>query len=160
MPPSAMVFLHRRLASLLALIALLAACGHRDDDPPPPPPEPNPVSILVEVYDPATNLALAGVRVRVIDAYQEWAGSYYESPFQDVFVTDASGQVFLDEYLLAFQDVGFREDANGRAMLFPGVLEDEAFVLLEVDADGSPPLFYEIPLSWALPDVAYGLPYP
>ncbi|MFN6147027.1 MAG: hypothetical protein ACK5AL_11765 [Planctomycetota bacterium] len=141
-----------------ALFALLAACGHDDCDPPPP--APNPVSILVEVYDPATNLVLPGVRVRVIDAYQEWAGLYYESPYQDVFVTDAFGQVFLDEYLIAFQDVGFREDANGRALLFPGVGEDEAFVLVEVDADGSPPFFYELALSWGQPDIAVGLPYP
>lgn len=154
-----MVQSRRRLACLPALLALLAACGHDDCDPPPPPPA-NPASILIEVYDPDTNLALPGVRVRVVDAYQEWAGLYYQSPFQDVFVTDAFGQVFLDEYLLAFQDVGFREDANGRALLFPGVLEDEAFVLVEVDADGSPPLFYEIALSWAQPDVAVGLPYP
>jgi hypothetical protein len=149
-----------RPACLPALLALFAACGHRDSDPPPPPPAPNPVSILIEVYDPVTNLALPGVRVRVIDAYQEWAGLYYQSPFQDVFVTDAFGQVFFDEYLLAWQDVGFREDANGRALVFPSVVEDQASVLVEIDADGSPPLFYEIELSWGQPDVAVGLPYP
>jgi hypothetical protein len=98
--------------------------------------------------------------VRVLDAYQEWADQVYTSPFQDVFVTDLDGLVFLDEYILAWQDVGFREDGNGRALLYPGAFEDEADVLVEVDADGFPPVLYQIFLRWDGPDVYVGLPFP
>ena len=148
-----------RPALPLAFLAFVA-CGHTDCDPPPPPLEPNPASILIEVYDPATNLVLPGVRVRVIEAYQEWAGLYYTSPYQDAFPTDVDGLVFLDEYLLAWQDVGFREDAIGRALLYPDYREDQAFVLVELDVDGAPPVFYELEVRWDDPDVFYSLPFP
>lgn len=150
----------RRFLACLALF-LAAACGHSDcDPPPPPPPEPRPVSILVEVVDAVTGQPLPAVRVRVLEAYQEWSDSYYDSPFQDVFLTDADGLVFLDEYILSWQDVGFLEDGNGRALLYPGLYEDEADVLVEVDADGFPPALYSITLRWDRPDVYVQLPFP
>ncbi|MBM3973952.1 MAG: hypothetical protein FJ301_07620 [Planctomycetes bacterium] len=150
----------RRLFASLAVL-LSAACGHSNCDPPPLPPlEPRPVSILVEVVDAVSGLPLPAVRVRVLEAYQEWSDSYYDSPYQDVFLTDADGLVFLDEYMLSWQDVGFREDGIGRAMLYPEFYEDEADVLVEVDADGFPPVLYSITLRWDLPDVYVQLPFP
>lgn len=150
----------RRLFASFALL-LVAACGHTDcDPPPPPPPEPRPVSVLVEVVDDVTGLPLPAVRVRVLEAYQEWAGSYYTSPYQDVFLTDVDGLVFLDEYILSWQDVGFREDGIGRSLLYPGGYEDEADLLIELDADGFPPVLYWVTVRWDQPDVYVQLPFP
>ena len=65
-----------------------------------------------DLYDPETLAASTGslfalpaVRVRVLEAYQEWSDSYYDSPYQDVFLTDADTRVPADNdglgYLLA-----------------------------------------------------------
>ena len=88
-----------RPACLPALLALFAACGHRDCDPPPPP-APNPVSILIEVYDPVTNLALPGVRVRVIDAYQDWFEGYLQDPAKELSKTFEDVQGYDDIVML------------------------------------------------------------
>ena len=113
---------------------------------------PRPVSILVEVYDPITNMVWENVSVRVVEASHEWSGCMCVSPYVDWYLTDAGGQVLLDEVILAYSEVGFLEDVQG-AVIGPGSYEDEATVLLEIDALGFTPVFVEVPLSWSEPDV-------
>lgn len=144
----------------LPALLLLAACGGADDEPPPVQLlDPVPASILVEVYDPVTNFVWQNVGVRIVEADQEWANWIYQNPFEDWYFTDAAGQVLLTEYDLAFADVGFRQDANGRALIFPRAFEDQATVLLEVWADGFDPVFVEVDLCWCQPDVFVAVPF-
>jgi hypothetical protein len=147
--------------SLVALSFLLAGCGgggsSRSSNVSPAPARL--VSILVEVYDPITNAVWENVSVRVVEADQEWYGGVFASPYQDWFLTDAQGQVFLDEDLLALARVGFLEDDLGRAVLGPDTAEDEATVLLEVDAVGFSPVLVEVPLRWSQPDVFVQVPF-
>lgn len=153
----------QRLAHLaaLAVIPLLAACGSRRspvlivNDP-----DPVPVSIEVEVYDPVTNFVWQDVGVRVFDSYQEWSDTIVESPYFDFWqYTDRDGLVFFDECWLGDADVGFIEDRDGCALLLPDVFEDEAVVLLELDGLGFAPQYYEVDLSWDVPDVFVSLPF-
>lgn len=146
---------------LSSALLLLAACGGVDDDPPPVVQtlDPVPVSILVEVYDPVTNFVWENVGVRVVEADQEWADWIYTNPFEDWYLTNAAGQVLLTEYDLAVADVGFRQDAIGRALLFPRGFEDQATVLLEVWAEGFASVFVEVDLCWCQPDVAVAIPF-
>lgn len=116
-------------------------------------------SILVEVYDPVTNLAWENVSVRIVEADQEWSGCTCVSPYLDWFQTDSSGRVLLDEYLLADAEVGFVEDEFGAAILSPLIYEDEALVVLEVDAVGFAPVIVEVPVSWHDPDVFVEVPF-
>src|SRR5262245_58164122 len=122
-------------------------------------PAPRPVSILVEVFDPITNFVWENVSVRVAEADQEWSGLTHTSPIEDWHLTDHSGQVLLDEFEVAFADVGFIEDGQGRAVLGPRSFEDTATVVIEVDAIGFTPKFFEIPLSWSQPDVFVQVPF-
>lgn len=142
-------------------LLLLPACGGADDDLPPPVQtlDPVPVSILVEVYDPVTNFVWENVGVRVVEADQEWADWIYTNPFVDWYLTDTTGQVLLTEYDLAMADVGFRQDANGRALIFPRGFEDQATVLLEVWAEGFASVFVEVDLCWCQPDVFVAVPF-
>lgn len=143
-----------------ALLLVLAACGGgSEDDPPVQTVGPVPVSILVEVYDPVTNFVWQNVGVRIVEADQEWAGWIYSNPYEDWYLTDSAGQILLTEYDLAMADVGFRQDANGRALLYPGGFEDQATVLLEVWADGFLPVFVEVDLCWCQPDVFVAVPF-
>jgi hypothetical protein len=145
---------------LVATFAVLAsACGGHHHHPRPRPEEPRPVSILVEVYDPATNLVWENVSVRVVEADQEWSGGTWVSPWLDWYLTDANGQVLLDEYLLADAEVGFRLDGAGRALLHPYRDEDQAVVVLEIDAVGFTPVIVEVPLRWDDPDVFVAVPF-
>ena len=143
--------------AILALLCLfLAGCeGDCDCDvpPPPPPPPPRLTSILVEVYDPQTNLVWENVSVRVVEAWQEWSSCLCVSPTVDYLLTDSGGRVLFDEYWLADAQVGFLEDDLGRAVLSPLLDEDDAVVLLEVTAVGFTPVFVEVPLNWEQPDV-------
>ena len=77
---------------LIPFCLALAACGHHHGHPTPRPAEPRPVSILVEVYDPVTNLVWEGVSVRVVEAWHEWSGCTCMSPFVDWFETDINGR--------------------------------------------------------------------
>lgn len=142
------------------LVALLSACGggggRRATVQVPPP---RPVSILVEVYDPVTNFVWQDVSVRVVESYQEWAGVTYPSPYADIYLTDATGRVFLDEYQLAFVEVGFVEDGNQRALLAPDLAQDEAVVTLEISGEGFVPVYVDVPLSWSQPDVFVEVPF-
>lgn len=150
--------MHTRAAALFLLVA--AGCGRSHHHHPTIRYEdPRPVSILVEVYDPVTNLVWENVSVRVLEADQEWSGTTYASPFEDWYLTDASGRVFLDEYVLAAADVGFVEDGNGRAVLRPERDADQALVVLEIAADGFATVLVEVPLSWDEPDVFVEVPF-
>ncbi len=117
------------------------------------------MSILVEVYDPVTNFVWENVSVRVVEADQEWAQGTFVSPYDDWYLTGVDGRVLLDEYLLADAEVGFPEDTQGRAILGPQHFENEATVVLEVDALGFVPVRVEVPLRWDTPDVFVEIPF-
>lgn len=142
------------------LAVLLSACGggggRRATVQVPPP---RPVSILVEVYDPVTNFVWQDVSVRVVESYQEWAAVTFPSPYADIYLTDAVGRVFLDEYELAYVEVGFVKDANDRALLSSDLSQDEAVVTLEISGDGFVPVYVDVPLSWNQPDVFVEVPF-
>ena len=145
----------------LVLFAAATACSdhHHHDSGSVQNPAPRPVSILVEVFDPITNFVWENVSVRVAEADQEWSGSTHISPIEDWHLTASTGQVQFDEFEIAFANVGFLEDGHGRAMLGPRSFEDEATVVIEVDAIGFTPKFFEIPLSWNQPDVFVQVPF-
>ena len=145
--------------SLLSLV-LASACGSGSHSHAVPRAAvPRPVSILVEVYDPITNLVWENVSVRIVEADQEWSNCTCASPYVDWYLTDSSGRVQLDEYVLAAAAVGFLEDGAGRALLGPARDEDEATVILEIDAVGFMPVFVEVPLRWDLADVFIEVPF-
>lgn len=121
--------------------------------------QPRPVSIQVEVYDPTTNYVWENVSVRIVEADQEWSNTTYTNPIVEWYLTDRDGLVYFDEYLLAAADVGFPEDSSGAALIGPRSFEDEATVVLEVDAVGFTPVFVEVPLSWDRPDVFVSVPF-
>jgi hypothetical protein len=150
--------------SRLALFAtlLFAACSCDDDHDSVPeahPAEDRLVSIEVEVYDPVTNLVWEGVSVRIVESWQEWCGCVYVNPAEEWFLTDANGLVFLDEVTLADARVGFLEDDDGCAVISPFFDEDEATVLLQIDAVGFTPVFVEVTVRWDEPDVFVAVPF-
>ena len=150
----------RPIVLLGALLALFPACrrggnSHANLREP----DPRPVSILVEVYDPITNLVWENVSVRVVESYQEHADVWIPSPYQDWYLTDASGRVLLDEYILAYAEVGFVEDATGRALLRANGFQDDATVTLESDALGFTPVLVDVPVRWDQPDVFVEVPF-
>lgn len=148
------------MKTLLPVLLVAAACSSHHHDDGPAVRLPRPVSIQVEVYDPTTNFVWENVSVRIADADQEWAGNAnYQSPYLDWFLTDRDGLVLFDEFLIADAEVGFREDANGAAIIHPGSGEDEATVWLEVDAVGFTPVWVEVPISWREPDVFVSVPF-
>lgn len=147
------------LPCLLAPVVLLSGCGGGNSRPSLRNESPRLVSILVEVYDPVTDLVWENVSVRVVEADQEWSGSTFVSPFADWYLTDASGRVLLDEFVLADAEVGFQEDVDRRAILGPQRYEDEAVVVLEIDALGFTPVIVEVPLRWDTPDVFVEVPF-
>lgn len=156
-----------RLAlSAFSFAVLAAACDCYDDchddhhtPPPPPPPEPRPASILVEVFDPTTNLVWQNVSVRVAQSTQEWCGCTYVSSVPQSFLTDANGRVLLDEFALADVQVGFQQDEVGRAVLAPFAGADEAVVVLEVFAVGFATVVVSVPVSWFDADVFVSVPF-
>ncbi len=150
----------RLFSSLLLLSLLFAACGHGGNSHATVrSAEPRLVSIEVEVYDPETNLVWENVSVRIVEADQEWSGCTCGSPYLDWFLTDATGRVFFDEYALADAAVGFLVDDLGRAVLGPYRDDDEAVVVLEIDALGFAPVIVEVPLRWDRPDVFVEVPF-
>ena len=148
-------------AVLVLALATATACSdhHHHDSGGVHIPAPRPVSILVEVYDPITNFVWENVSVRVAEADQEWSQCTCVSPIEDWHLTNSSGQVLLDEFELAFAGVGFLESPQGRAVIGSRSFEDEATVVLEVDAIGFSPVFFEVPLSFAVPDVFVQVPF-
>ena len=145
---------------LVPALLLLSACGGGGRERVVVrPAEPRLVSILVEVYDPVTNFVWENVSVQVLEADQEWSNCTCQSPYADWFLTDVEGRVLLDEYLLADAEVGFLEDSLGRAVLGPNGGEDQATVVLEIDAVGFMPVIVEVPLRWDQPDVFVEVPF-
>lgn len=150
-----------QLLILSLLLFSFAACGSRVRQPTVVVVEqPRLTSVLVEVYDPVSNLAWQDVSVRIVEVDHEWSGCTCVNPIpDDWFLTDSSGRVLLDEYLLADSGVGFLEDSLGAAVLDPEYDRDEALVVLEIDAVGFAPVIVEVPISWADPDVFAEVPF-
>ena len=144
---------------IILLAALLAGCHRGHARAVVAVPQPRLVSVLVEVYDPVTNFAWEDVSVRIVEADQEWSGCTCQSPYIDWFLTDSAGRVLFDEYALAAAEVGFIEDATGAAVLPSEFDQDEATLVLEVDAVGFAPVIVEVPISWADPDVFAEVPF-
>lgn len=144
---------------LLLLPLLFVACTDHHGHATPRVATPRPVSIEVEVYDPITNMVWENVSVRIVEADNEWSGCICVSPFVDWFLTDINGRIFFDEIDIAFAEVGFLEDGAGRAILNPFFDEDQAIVVLEIDAIGFAPVFVEVDLSWDQPDVFIEVPF-
>ena len=144
---------------IILLAALLAGCHRGHPRTAVIAPQPRLVSVLVEVYDPITNFAWENVSVRIVESDQEWSGCTCESPYIDWFLTDSTGRVLFDEYLLADAEVGFLEDSTGAAVLAPEFDEDEATLVLEIDAVGFAPVIVEVSISWADPDVFVEVPF-
>ena len=113
----------------------------------------------VEVFDPVTNFVWQGVSVRVVGADQEWSGCFCESPFEDWLDTDEFGEVFFDECFLGDAEVGFVVDNDGCAVIGPEWFEDQATVVLQIDAIGFTPQIVEVDLSWDEPDVFISVPF-
>lgn len=98
---------------------------------------PRDVALQVEVYDPVTNFVWEGVGVRIVEGAMEWSGCTCPNPNQqDWYFTGFFGTVSYDAGDLAEAQIGFMEDAFGRAVLSPHPDEDEAFVLIELAAPG------------------------
>lgn len=150
---------HPRALLFVSLALALASCHRGNSHASLRTESPRLVSILVEVYDPNTNLVWENVSVRVVEADQEWSSCTCVSPYVDWYLTDDTGRVLLDEYVLADADVGFQEDGSGRAVLGPRRDEDEATVVLEIDALGFVPVIVEVPLAWDQPDVFVEVPF-
>lgn len=146
--------------ALCSCLLTLSACGGSTYSPPPATvPAAAPVSILVEVYDPATNWVWENVGVRIVEAGHEWSNHTCVNYWEDWYMTDSNGQALLTEYDLAWAEVGFREDGAGRAVIGSRWFEDEATVLLEVWAEGFAPVYVEVDLCWCEPDVYIAVPF-
>lgn len=158
---SALAPIPMKTSSLLLLASLLVvtSCGGGRRRGTVQVEPPRLVSILVEVYDPVTNFVWENVSVRIAEADQEYCGCTYVSPFDDWYLTDATGRVLLDEFLLADANVGFLEDVNRAAVLGSESYRDEALVVLEVSADGFTTVVVEVPLRWDTPDVFVEVPF-
>jgi hypothetical protein len=150
---------HPRPLLFLSLALVVASCRGGNSRATLRNESPRLVSILVEVYDPTTNLVWENVSVRVVEADQEWSQCTCVSPYVDWYLTDNTGRVLLDEYLLADADVGFVVDGGGRAVVGSRRDEDQATVVLEIDALGFVPVIVEVPLSWDQPDVFVEVPF-
>jgi hypothetical protein len=147
-------------ALYLVPLLLLSACWDDDDDDCDHCENlARPVSIEIEVYDPITQFVWEGVTVRIVEADQEWSGLTHVSPYQISLLTDSTGRVFIDEFMLASATIGFVEDPNGRAVLGDAEFEDEARVKFEISAEGFTPVTLLVPLSWDVPDVFVAVPF-
>ncbi|MCC6673452.1 MAG: hypothetical protein IT458_20510 [Planctomycetes bacterium] len=139
----------------LVLLGALAACDCDEDYSEP---LPRLAAIEVETYDPVTNLVWENMGVRIISAYQEWAGQEFRNPAPVWFLTGPTGRVYLDMQRLAEARVGFQEDADGNALLRAGPTEDQAWVLLEIGAQGFTSVFAEVELAWYAPQRFVSVP--
>lgn len=116
--------------------------------------------IQVEVYDPATNGVWEGVSVRVVEGYHEWSGCTCGAGNLDLWkLTGRDGLVLFTAGDLADADIGFREDSSGDAILSGDRDEDEAWVLVEIDAIGFDRLFVDVPVSWREPTAFISVPF-
>ncbi|MGA1608012.1 MAG: hypothetical protein ACO4CT_13595, partial [Planctomycetota bacterium] len=84
------------------------------------------MELEIEVYDPFTGGVWEGVGVRVVQADQEWSGCVCVSPYANDFaLTDRTGLAYFSPFALAAAEVGFVEDAAGRAVLYSGAFEND-----------------------------------
>lgn len=145
-------------AKLLGLLLLSAvACHKREHTTVVVPADVRPVALEVEVYDPTTNFVWENVAVRIVEAEVEGAGIGYTNIIPDHwFFSDHDGLVYLDSWVFADAQVGFLIDGAGRAVL---EFDEEARVVLEIDALGFPSLFVEVFLSWDQPQVFVSVPF-
>lgn len=150
-----------RLPLALVLFSLLAAgCTGDTVVVARPAPSAVPVEIEVEVYDPASGGVWQDVGVRVVESWQEWSGLRLGTTRPDLFVlTDRNGLVYLSPQLLADYDVGFGEDALGRAIVGPQYDRDEAVVLIEVFAPGFASRLVEVQVDWDQPYTFVSVPF-
>jgi hypothetical protein len=118
------------------------------------------VEIEVEVYDPESNGVWEGVSVRVVEGYHEWSRCTCPAGNPNLWqVTARDGRVLFTAADLADADIGFREDGSGDAILSGDRDEDEAFVLVEIDAIGFDRVFVDVPLTWREPSVLVSVPF-
>ena len=150
----------KTIVLISSLILLLPGCSgghHRDSEIVV---HDRPVTLEIEVYEPASGFVWQNVAVRIVEADQEWADAVFENPeTSDWLYTDADGLVFFDDVELAIADVGFRLDSFGRAVIGPGEFEDQATILLEVYSPGLGTEFFEVDLSWDEPRVFVSIPF-
>lgn len=153
----------KRIALISALFAASLAGGchsaHDDDDYGTVYYD-EPASIEIEVYDPKTGYVWQDVSVRIVEVDHEWSGCICPNPTaNDFFYTDEFGVVYFSPELLYDMDLGFLEDGNGRAIMSPDELEDEASVLVEISAPGLGSIYERIELSWEDPRVYIQVPF-
>lgn len=126
----------------------------------PPQPQPRLVSIEVEAYDPVTNLVWENVGIRIVDGTLEWSGLTIENIDPNAWeYTDSFGTVFFDEFEIAEAEIGFVEDAAGRAVIEPELGADEAIVRIELSAPGFQTVQVDVQLDWDRPDVFVSVPF-
>ncbi len=151
--------MRRPAISTLVLAAVLAACTEQHHETVIIA-EPNPVTIEVEVYDPVSGGVWEGVGVRIVEATNEWSGCQCVSPFRDAFIlSDPNGLVLFTPEDIAAYEVGFVENTAGQTVLSAHPDADEAYVVLEVWAEGFTPVFAEVYLSWSQPTVFVAIPF-
>jgi hypothetical protein len=152
--------LRRSLLLVCSPLVLFAACHHEHHVVQTQPPSPRLVSLQVEAFDPATNLAWQGVGVRIAQATLEWSGLTMVNPDPTVRIfTDNTGVAFFSAADLADAAVGFVEDSFGRAVLEPDSRLDQAVVTVELSAPGFPTVLADVDLSWSVPDVFVSVPF-
>ena len=148
------------LIAFSVLLAALAGCTGRAKVVAVAPPSPHLVSIQIEAYDPVTNQVWVGLSVRVVEGWMEWSDLTIENPDPQAWsLTGGFGTVLFTENDLADARIGFVEDEFGRAILESGLAEDEAIVLVELAAPGSPSVFVDIDLTWESSDVFVSIPF-
>ncbi|MEY4673048.1 MAG: hypothetical protein RL148_832 [Planctomycetota bacterium] len=147
------------LLAALGAVLPLASCYEEEDCGCYYEPVPELVTVLVEVYDPITNFVWEDVGVRVVSAWQEWSNATYTNPVVDYELTDQYGEAYFDSFDMALANVGFKEDAHGRAVVGPWEDIDDAVVTLEVYAPGFVPVLVNVPVSWDQPRVFVSVPF-
>ncbi len=121
---------------------------------------PRTVSVEVEVYDPVTNLVWKGVSVRVVEGAMEWSSATIKnSDPDDWLLTGNFGTVLFDAHELTHVGIGFMEDDSRRAILTADVDEDEAYVLVEIAAEGFNPAQVDVKVTWDKPNVFVSVPF-
>lgn len=142
----------------LALLGALSGCGgHRH--PASVRLSPRPVTLQVEVYDPATNFVWQGLGISVIEADHEWSGCKCSAAQDIVVYTDDVGTAFFSSTLLADVEVGFREDLYSRAVLGPGSDEDEVVITIEVGDPSLGYVYFDVPIDFSKPEVFVSVPF-
>jgi hypothetical protein len=148
------------LAALAVLGCLATACHHGHGRDPARLGKDRPVTIEVEVYDPETNYVWENVGVRLVQAEQEWSSCICANPDRnDWYYTDEFGTVVFNPKRIANAEIGFKVDELGRAVISEHPAEDEAYVLIEVWAEGFTPVLREVKVTYKKNDVFLSIPF-